>query len=330
MGKLSEDIKSGKFRNVYLLYGSGDFFKHVAKKKLLSALMPEDDSMNMTVFTGKGCVESSIIDICDTLPFFAERRVVVIEDSGFFKEKHDRLAGYIRDIPDYLTIVFVETNIDKRGSLYKAVNKEGLAEEFDRPTEKELTDWLLVKLSGAGKKIRRSEMELFLSYVGDNAGIAECEMEKLICYMGGREVVSKEDIKEICVRSLEDRIFEMLTDMTMGRKKDALYKYSDLLLMKEDPMRILYMMGRQYYQLLKIKELSAEGMTEKRIAEAAGMHPYAVKKGMPVSRHYSITDLRSILEDFVQTEQDVKTGMIQGRIAAELMLIKYSAKKSPA
>ena len=322
MKRLSEDIKNKDFKNVYLLFGEEGFFKLLAKQNLVSALMPADDGMNLSVFTGKGCDEKNIIEICDTLPFFSERRVVVIEDSNFFKEKRERITEYIKNIPDYLTVIFVETNVDKRGVLYKTVVKAGMAVEFSRLSEKELSDWLLVKLKKSGKKIRRPEMELFLSYVGDDAGTAECEMEKLICYLGEREEIRREDIENICVQGLENRIFDMLTDMTMGRRKKALDEYRDLLLMKEEPMRILYMMGRQYYQLLKIKELSAAGMGEKRIAEAAKIHPYAVKKALPVSRHYTAEELREIIEEFVQTEEDVKTGRLAGSLAVELMLLR--------
>ncbi len=330
MKSLGGDIKNGTFEKVYLLYGSEDYFRQIAKKRLIAALLPDSDGMNLSVFSGKGCAESSIIEICDTLPFFAERRVVVVEDSGFFREKHEALTEYIKHLPDHLTLIFSESAVDKRGSLYKAVSQNGLAAEFSKPTEKELTDWLLVKLGKAGKKIRKSDMETFLSYVGENAGLADCEMEKLICYTGSREEIRLSDIGEICTRSLSDRIFEMMTDMTMGRKKEALLKYSDLLLMKEDPMHILYMIGRQFYQLLKIKELSAKHRNEKEIAEAAGMHPYAVKKGLPVSRRYTASELRAILEEFVSTEEDVKTGRMNPRIAAELMLLKHSKIKSPA
>lgn len=322
MKRISDDIKSGNFKKVYLLYGDETYFRQLAKQKLKEALIPENDSMNLTVFSGKACDERSIIEICDTLPFFSERRAVVVEDSGFFKEKHDRITDYIKNIPDYLTLIFSESSVDKRGSLYKQVAKTGTACEFTRLKADELSSWLLVLLKKSGKKIRKADMDTFISYVGDDAGTASNEMEKLICYTGSRDEIRKEDIEAVCVRSLEDRIFEMLTDMTMGRRREALSKYSDMLLMKEEPMRILYMMGRQYYQLLKIKELSKEGFSEKKIAEIAGIHPYAVKKGIPVCRHYTLEDLRRTVEEFVRTEEDVKTGRISGRLAAELILLR--------
>ena len=325
MKRISEDIRNKKFERLYLLYGEEGFFKLLARQSLTRALLPADDGMNLTRFSEKGCIENRIIEICDTMPFFADRRVVVLENSGFFKEKHERFLDYLQKMPDYLTVVFTENAVDKRNALYRFVEKNGKAVEFSRLPEQELTNWLLLKLKKAGKRIRRSEMQLFLSYVGDDAGNADCEMEKLISYLGSREEVRKEDIETICVRSLEDRIFEMLTDMTMGRKKQALSCYRDLLLLKEEPMRILYMMARQYDQLLKIKELSAEGLPEKEIARIAGIHPYAVKKSLPISRHYEAETLRGILSDLVQTEEDVKTGKLADRLAVELMLLQCSA-----
>ena len=45
----------------------------------------------------------------------------------FFKSSSEELAEYIKDIPETTSFVFVEAEIDKRGKLYKAVQKKGRA-----------------------------------------------------------------------------------------------------------------------------------------------------------------------------------------------------------
>ena len=58
----------------------------------------EGDTMNFSAFEGKGTVAGQLIDLAETLPFFAERRVILVEDSGFFKSANDLLSDYFTAI----------------------------------------------------------------------------------------------------------------------------------------------------------------------------------------------------------------------------------------
>ena len=59
------------------------------------------------------------------MPFFADYRVVLVENSGFFKNKCEELAEYLKNLPDYVRFVFVEEEVDKRSKMYKAVKSAG-------------------------------------------------------------------------------------------------------------------------------------------------------------------------------------------------------------
>ena len=98
---LQEDIKTGKFKNAYLLFGEEAYLKIQYKEKLIHALNPDDDTMNFTKYEGKGIEVREMIDLCETMPFFADHRVVLVENSGFFKNKCDELADYMKTLPDY-------------------------------------------------------------------------------------------------------------------------------------------------------------------------------------------------------------------------------------
>ena len=62
--------------------------------------------MNFTKYEGKGIEVREMIDLCETMPFFADHRVVLVENSGFFKNKCDELADYMKELPDYLCLYF--------------------------------------------------------------------------------------------------------------------------------------------------------------------------------------------------------------------------------
>ena len=95
MKNIQADIKSGNFKQVYLLYGEEAYLKQQYKQNLVKALNPDGDTMNFNHYEGKGIDVKQLIDLCETMPFFAERRVVLLEDTGFFKNKCEELADAI-------------------------------------------------------------------------------------------------------------------------------------------------------------------------------------------------------------------------------------------
>ena len=108
MKTLNEDLKSGQFKQVYLLCGEEGYLKKQYKTPVKEA-----------------------IDLAETLPFFAERRLIVFENTGFFKTAAGAdLADYIKDMPETTCFIFVEEEIDKRNRLYKAVKAKGYIAEL--------------------------------------------------------------------------------------------------------------------------------------------------------------------------------------------------------
>ena len=184
------------------------------------------------------------------MPFFAEHRLLLIEDSGFFKNANQQLAEYIPSIPEETIILFVESEVDKRGKLYKAVSKKGSVVEFTAQNEQTLTRWILGILKTEGKMITSGAMKQFLEKTGTDMERIRQELEKLICYCMEKESITEEDVAVICSEQTENKIFDMINAMAEKKQKKAMELYYDLLALKEPPMRILYLITRQFNLLM--------------------------------------------------------------------------------
>lgn len=326
MKMLLEDIKKRQFKKVYLLTGEEIYLRNQYKKRLQDALLDPEDTMNRSSFEGKGINPKEIIDLAETLPFFADRRVILIQDSGFAENACPELADYIPDIPDSACLIFSEEKVDKRGRVYKAIKKAGRVVEFGRQDARTLMRWVLGTLKKEGKRISEETMQAFLNAAGSDMENIEKELEKLICYTLGRDVIVKEDVEAVCTVRTEDRIFDMIQAITDRDQKKALELYADLLTMKVPPMRTLYLITRQYNRLLQLKSLSGQGMEKGELAKKAGVPPFAVGKYLAQCRRYTSERLRQAVEDCVDTEERVKTGQMGDQISVELLIIKYSTE----
>ncbi len=325
MQTLNEDLKTGNFRTVYLLFGEEDFLKKSYKNRLKDAITG-GDTINYHYYEGKGLNVDEIIGLSETMPFFADKRLILIEDSGFFKSAAEQLAGYIPAIPESSCLLFVESEVDKRGKMYKAVKKAGYAAELNHQDHAQLAKWAGGILAKEGRKITSHTMDLFLSKTGEDMENIRMELEKLISYTWGRDVITDQDVEEISTAQASNKIFEMISALSARQTRKALDLYQDLLTLKEPPMRILFLIARQFNQILQVKELAAKGMDKGAIAGRLKLQPFVVGKVLPQARAFSRDQMLSYVELCAQMEEDVKTGQLSDRLAVELLLTKEYGK----
>lgn len=327
MKSIIEDIKNQEYKNVYLFYGTESYLKRQYRDRLCKALNPEEDTMNYSRFEGKGLNEGEIIDLAETMPFFADRRVILLEDTGFFKNKADKLADYMASLPDYLCMIFVETEVDKRSRMYKAVQKAGRAVEFATQDNHTLTRWVLGMLKRENKQITKADLELFFLKTGTDMGNIEREMEKLLCYTMERDVITTGDIEAVCTAQITNQIFDMVRAVTGREQKKALDLYYDLLSLKEPPLKILALIAREFNMMMQVKSLNDQGCDVKTIASRTGLRDFAVRKYLPLIRWYTLPQLQAAMADCAAAETDVKTGRLSDIMSVELLIIKYSSAK---
>lgn len=327
MQNLIKDIKSNTFANLYLLFGEEDYLREQYAVKLRNALVSPDDTVNISMYEGKNISVSELIDQAETMPFFAERRLIYVQNSGFFKEAQETLAKYMESIPETTVMVFVESEIDKRSKLYKAAAKYGKVCEFAKQTEETLKRWVLQKIGQEQKQIRSSTMDLFLEKTGTDMNYISMELEKLLSFTIGKSEITSDDVEEICTERLENKIFEMIGAIAEKNQKKALELYYDLLTLKEPPMRILFLIARQFNQILQFKELERDGFAQNSIADKLGIKGFIVKNTLRQAQLFTAQEARYALEKSVAYEHDVKSGKLDDKMAVELIIVEMSRKR---
>lgn len=161
MKKLNEEIREGNLKQVYLLCGEEAYLRRQYRDRVKKALIGDGDLMNLNCFEGKGIVPGEVVDLAQTMPFLAERRVLVIENSGFFKKGGEDLAAYLADPAPSAYFLFVEAEVDKRSKLYKAAAAKGRVIECKTPDESVLKRWVAELLMKDGKRITQRDLDFF-------------------------------------------------------------------------------------------------------------------------------------------------------------------------
>ncbi|MCR5387781.1 MAG: DNA polymerase III subunit delta [Lachnospiraceae bacterium] len=330
MKTIDADIKNNEFKRVYLLYGEESWLVRRYKNRLKEALSVEGDTMNINFFSGSDASDGAIIDLSETMPFFADYRVIMCEDTGFFKAgrkslegddgegggSHGELAEYIKDIPETTVIVFTENDVDKRSRLYKAVTKYGHAAEFAKQTPEVISNWVLGLIKKEGKRITGNALNEFTLRVGDDMGLIEHELEKLLSYCADKEDITIEDVDAVVERQLSDKVFDMIDAILDKQNKKALLYYHDMLSLKEPPFKIFYLIVRQYNILYRVKTSSPGS------SALAGLHPFVVKKSSRQASKLSTDAIKQILAYSADLEERAKTGLLTDQLALDLLITR--------
>lgn len=321
MQQLNEDLKSGQFKQAYLLYGEEAYLRKQYKDKLQAALLGDGDAMNSHYFEGKDINPGEVIDLAETMPFFAERRVIVLENSGLFKSGGEKMAEYLAEPAPTAFFVFVESEVDKRSKLFKQVQQLGSVVEFSVQDERTLKRWIAGILKKDNKQITESTVEYFLDKVGTDMENIRSELEKLTCYCMDKAVVEQADIDRVCTTRISNHIFDMVTAIGDKQTEKALTLYYDLLALKEPPMRILFLIARQCNTLLQVKQLKNKGFDNKKIGEKVGLPGFVAGKYVTQAAKFKEKELKRAVERCVEAEEAVKTGKMNDTMSVELLIM---------
>ena len=358
---LRKDIADKSFRKVYLLYGDEDYLVRQYKHELINAVVGSEDSMNLNIHRSESLDWGVVQDEIMSMPFFADHRMVVLEDTRLFmsrkaakdvdssdsgaqEDSEDlsaQVASFIPKIPDSTVVLFVEQpdekkaggkkgkiSVDKRGKLYKAVSKAGLAAEFESQDAQSLSRWVAGRLAGEKIRITSGAMERFLQMTGNDMSHINTETEKLISYAGTGGVIHLKDVEEITSEILEGKVFRMIDMIARQECAGALSLYNDLLQLRESPGMISALIMKQYDRMMLAKDIMDRGGGVPQIMSELKLADWQARQLMGQSRYYTMEQVRGLTEECVRIRQLVQSGRMEEQLAAELIIIKCSSGRS--
>lgn len=323
MNRINQDIKNQAFQHFYLLIGSEGYLKKQYRDKLVDSMVNSDDTMNYYYAEGNNPDLNNIYELGETLPFFAERRVIVMENTGLLKKASD-VNEHFEKFPDTTYVIMVEEKVDKRNGLYKWFGKHGYVSEMDKPDEKMLVSWVKKLCAEANKTIDDATIYYMIQHMGMEMYLLKNELEKLFSYCCNQTHITLEDMKAVCIDEAEDKVFDMLDAIGNRNQKKALQLYRDLLELRKPAMQILALLIRHFNILMQVSGLT--GKDNKTIASLAGVAPYFVKSYAKQAEAYTFEQLKSMLEQCQKTDYEVKTGKIKDVVGVELLIVKFSSK----
>ena len=290
-----DSVAKGDIARCYVLEGPEEYIKRSALDALRKKLLPEGlEDMNESRLADPDA--DTLIAAAETLPFMADRRLVVVRESGMLQGRgkgYDEaknaaaLADYLKNPPDTACIVFyVRDKADGRKKLYAALKKTAQIVAFtaldDRVTFTAGND--LYALSG--------------------------ELQKLAAYAGERSEILPEDIDAVCVKTTAYRVYDLSAALLRGEAARAFTLAKGLQKDGEEPLMLLALLQSECRRMLAVKLLRADGLSPDAIAGRIGAPPFAVRQMVGSVNAYTEKQLRAMCDRCMDTEYQVKSGAL--------------------
>ncbi|HEY8422282.1 MAG TPA: DNA polymerase III subunit delta [Thermoclostridium sp.] len=323
---LKQQLKEKNIGKLYFFTGPEQFLVRYYVDEIVRTLLPENArALNYNIFEEKTTLKQ-IEDAVSVFPAFSERRVVVVKESNLFKsgDNQQRFDEFFKSLPDYICLIFIQSDPDKRTSLYKALKKHALLIECDWQKADALTKWVIKVFASHKKQISESDAAFFVNLLDPDMTFMLHEIEKIVCYMGEKTQVTRGMITDVVTKSTKARIFDLIDAVSQRKMSDAIQIMDELIAMKEPVPLIMAMIGRQFFILLKTKKLEERRVPQAEMAKLLGIMPYFMEKTRRQAANFSKDALKRLAYKCAETDFAVKTGQIDGRLAIELLLMEIS------
>lgn len=323
---------------IYLVYG--EQFPLVNKRvhKLIKSILNEEiDEFNFVRINAKETTVQDIAYEASLLPF-SNRKVIRVDNAYFLstsKEKvsidkdqlYEELEKYMENSNQLVDLIFVLESklINKKSSLYKLIEKKGKIIFEEGLSIDTLAQTGRIYFSKKGVNISQEALDLMIKRTGDNISLFIQEAEKLVLYS---KEIELDDIEKLVPVPLEQNAFNLCEFLVTNQINKAIKTYRDLLVLKEEPVRLIALLASQFRLYSQISYLySFEKNNQDDIATQLKIHPYRVKLMCRNLLKISYFQILNVIDALYQLDLDIKSMKIDPYIGFELFLINFNMIK---
>lgn len=320
---------------IYLLYGNERFLIEEKRKTLIGHDIDDIDIniYDMTEFP----IEMALED-AETLPFLSDRRIVIVKNPFFLTSEkklasqteveHDlkRLEQYLENPSSYATVIFEApyAKLDERKKIVQLLKKSAQVIEANTLQQKEVYAWIHNESRKLKIEMDEDFVKQLYSLVGNDLQRLKNELEKLSLYAGEQRTVTKEAIDLLVARTLEDNIFVLVDHVVNKRMDEAFQTMRDLFEQKEEPIKIVALLARQFRIIAQVHALRNKGYTAKQMASYLKLHPFVIQKTMQQANKFSQSECHRMIQNLAEADYCMKTGKYDKHLLLEIILTKIA------
>lgn len=270
--------------------------------ELTNKFIKEQGELALQKIDGEEAEPAAILEAAQSLPFFANRKMIVLRNGSANKNLSGQIEQIIDSAGDTTDIIFYEPSPDKRSSYFKVLKSKTQLEEFNELDAGSLSKWLADEAKKQGGSLTQADASYLVDRVGANQQMLASELGKLVTY---DPKITRQNMDLLTEKTPQSKVFDLLDAAFAGDKERALELYQDQRAQKVEPQAIMAMIAWQL-KILAIAKLGA-GKSSQQIAKDAGLSPYPVMKAQNLARKIEGNKLREMVAEALAIDEKSKT-----------------------
>lgn len=319
--------------NTYVFFGTESYLIQEEINKLIKSLIQvEDREFNVITYDLSTIPIEDVIQEAEMPPFISDHKVIIAKNAFLFTGQKGNKAVdhniktfelYLAKPVDYSTLIFWVDypKLDERKKIVKLIKQKATVRTFLPLSDMVLVEWIEKKAELADSNITEEAAKLLIRTVGNDLQILTQEINKMSIYVGANGLIDEDVVMLLTTRQLENNIFQLIELVANLKIDQAFQIFYDLLKNREEPIKILALLSRQFRIMLMSKEYNRLGYSERQISSQMGIHPYATKLALQQAGKFSERQLRSILTKLAEVDYEIKSGQMDKILAIEMFML---------
>jgi DNA polymerase III subunit delta len=326
-------LERPRLQRLFVVHGDEDFLRRRVLLAIRHVVLGQgggDDGLSFSMHSGETATFAAVMDELQTVPFFGERRLVVVDDADpFVTEYRARLEKTLAALPSTGVLVLNVKSWPSNTRLAKMIDPAGTI-VCKTPAARYLAQWC-VKWATAQhqKQLTRPAAELLVDLVGPEMGLLDQELLKLAIYVGDGKRVDVEDVDKLVGRSREEKTWIIFDAIGAGQAKEALSILDQLLDQGEDFFRLLGAFSKHLRQLAQAYRLTLQGRPLALALEEAGVLPFNIRKSEQEMKHLGKRRLEKLYDWLLEVDQGAKGGsQLPPRTLLERLVLRMAREST--
>ncbi|GAA3403550.1 DNA polymerase III subunit delta [Paenibacillus hodogayensis] len=331
----AREIGKGNLSPVYLCYGSEQYLLREFLGFLTNKLIePEYRDFAVSKYDLAETSLETVLEDARTPPFMAQKKLVIADNAVFFtgakesgKVQHqpEKLLEFMKEPSDFAVLVLTVAaeKLDERKKIVKAL--KDVAIPFVPMNAESLLQWVIRQAERKSFSFADGAADQLILYAGAGLQTLAAEIEKLSLYVGPEGIADGTIVDKLVTRSTEQNVFILIDDIVRLRLNRAFQILYDLLKQREEPVKLVLLIARQFRIVLQVKELAKLGLSHQQIASQLGLHPYAVKVAAEQGQKFAPEQLEQIVQQLADLDYKMKSGKVDKVLGLEMFLLRLAA-----
>lgn len=267
----------------------------------------------------------AVVSACNSYDLFGEGKFVLLRNlDAWNAAQKAKILDYLESPSPETDLVLLGKKLGAREKLLAAVKKYGEVHDFEQPTGKALVKWVMGNAKKQGLELPEEVAQSLTERCsGDKIRLVR-ETEKLSLYVSERPATI-EDVEALCPPDLQSNIFAYVDSLAAGRQDRSLELLEELLAAGEPPLRIMYMVRRQFLLIARAQALLDRGIPQGEIAKDLKVPPFVARKLEEQTRKLGKNGVERALEMVLSLEGGLKGASDLGDgLQVELATLKLS------